>query len=513
MSAWTTPDRPARRRHRRWLEVRAWRAFDVDEQGRVLAGHDDTGTVQLVELADGTRTRLTDLPGAGHRPLAARSARRPGLARHRRRRERAALGAGGRPRGLPRAPGRPRRPHPAAARGGRHARRPAPAGRAAGLRAQRTQPRRLRRARAPPRHRRRRRGLDRRRHGVGRPAVPGRHPPRPRPHLAAADEHPPRAGRGAGRRRGAVRAAPRSPIPTSPAGTSGSRGRRTPRPCCTPPTATSAPPCSAGTTWAPTGSPRSSPTTSGTSPAGCRPTARSCSPRPWSTASRASRCTTPAPDASCTPSTCPGPGRPPPASWRTCSPSRSGRGTRRRSCCRSPHRACRATSCSWPPPPARSRRSPPRPTTCPLRRRCRSRTGCPPRTASASRASPTRPARAATGSAVVVVHGGPEGQSVRTFNPVVQSLAAAGHAVLVPNVRGSTGYGRRWYSLDDGPLRLDSVADLAAVARVPRHDRPRPGPRRAVGRVVRRLHGARRARPSSRSCGRRASTSSASPRS
>ncbi len=64
---------------------------------------------------------------------------------------------------------------------------------------------------------------------------------------------------------------------------------------------------------------------------------------------------------------------------------------------------------------------------------------------------------------MVVVHGGPEGQSVRTFNPVVQSLAAAGHAVLVPNVRGSTGYGRRWYSLDDGPLRLDSVADLAAV--------------------------------------------------
>ena len=73
------------------------------------------------------------------------------------------------------------------------------------------------------------------------------------------------------------------------------------------------------------------------------------------------------------------------------------------------------------------------------------------------------PGDGATGSAVVVVHGGPEGQSVRTFNPVVQSLAAAGHAVLVPNVRGSTGYGRRWYSLDDGPLRLDSVADLAAV--------------------------------------------------
>jgi dipeptidyl aminopeptidase/acylaminoacyl peptidase len=41
--------------------------------------------------------------------------------------------------------------------------------------------------------------------------------------------------------------------------------------------------------------------------------------------------------------------------------------------------------------------------------------------------------------------------------------AAAGHTVLVPNVRGSTGYGKRWYSLDDREHRLDSVADLAAL--------------------------------------------------
>jgi dipeptidyl aminopeptidase/acylaminoacyl peptidase len=45
----------------------------------------------------------------------------------------------------------------------------------------------------------------------------------------------------------------------------------------------------------------------------------------------------------------------------------------------------------------------------------------------------------------------------------VQELAAAGHTVLVPNVRGSTGYGKRWYSADDGRRRLDSVADLAAL--------------------------------------------------
>lgn len=62
---------------------------------------------------------------------------------------------------------------------------------------------------------------------------------------------------------------------------------------------------------------------------------------------------------------------------------------------------------------------------------------------------------------VVHVHGGPEAQARRLFNPVVQALVAAGHTVLVPNVRGSTGYGKRWYSLDDVRLRLQSVADLA----------------------------------------------------
>jgi len=64
---------------------------------------------------------------------------------------------------------------------------------------------------------------------------------------------------------------------------------------------------------------------------------------------------------------------------------------------------------------------------------------------------------------VVVVHGGPEGQSVRSFSPTVQALVGDGHTVLVPNVRGSVGYGKRWYSLDDVERRLDSVADLAAL--------------------------------------------------
>jgi dipeptidyl aminopeptidase/acylaminoacyl peptidase len=64
---------------------------------------------------------------------------------------------------------------------------------------------------------------------------------------------------------------------------------------------------------------------------------------------------------------------------------------------------------------------------------------------------------------VVIVHGGPESQATLSFSPVVQALALSGFAVVVPNVRGSTGYGRRYASLDDRRLRLDSVRDLAAV--------------------------------------------------
>ncbi|GGJ01295.1 peptidase S9 [Saccharopolyspora subtropica] len=74
--------------------------------------------------------------------------------------------------------------------------------------------------------------------------------------------------------------------------------------------------------------------------------------------------------------------------------------------------------------------------------------------------APTDPDPRLAGSAVLVIHGGPESQSVRAFSPVVQALVGQGHTVLVPNVRGSTGHGKRWYSADDGRNRLEAVADL-----------------------------------------------------
>jgi len=63
------------------------------------------------------------------------------------------------------------------------------------------------------------------------------------------------------------------------------------------------------------------------------------------------------------------------------------------------------------------------------------------------------------------VHGGPESQERPALNAVVQYLVARGLTVAAPNVRGSTGYGRTYEHLDDVEKRLDSVADLAALAR------------------------------------------------
>ena len=65
---------------------------------------------------------------------------------------------------------------------------------------------------------------------------------------------------------------------------------------------------------------------------------------------------------------------------------------------------------------------------------------------------------------VIQIHGGPEGQSRPWFSTTTQYLATeAGIAVVVPNVRGSTGYGKTWLGLDNGMLRENSVRDIGAL--------------------------------------------------
>jgi len=51
--------------------------------------------------------------------------------------------------------------------------------------------------------------------------------------------------------------------------------------------------------------------------------------------------------------------------------------------------------------------------------------------------------------ALVWVHGGPGGQSMMYYNPVIQYLSNHGYAVLAVNNRGSSGYGKSFYKMDD----------------------------------------------------------------
>jgi dipeptidyl aminopeptidase/acylaminoacyl peptidase len=62
-----------------------------------------------------------------------------------------------------------------------------------------------------------------------------------------------------------------------------------------------------------------------------------------------------------------------------------------------------------------------------------------------------------------MIHGGPEAQLRPIFSPLAQYFVTNGYAVAAPNVRGSTGYGKRYEHLDDVHKRLDSVRDLVAL--------------------------------------------------
>lgn len=59
-------------------------------------------------------------------------------------------------------------------------------------------------------------------------------------------------------------------------------------------------------------------------------------------------------------------------------------------------------------------------------------------------------------------HGGPEGQEQPRFRYDYQALLSAGIAVFAPNVRGSSGFGKRFVNLDNGALRFDAIQDIAS---------------------------------------------------
>jgi dipeptidyl aminopeptidase/acylaminoacyl peptidase len=77
-----------------------------------------------------------------------------------------------------------------------------------------------------------------------------------------------------------------------------------------------------------------------------------------------------------------------------------------------------------------------------------------------------RPAERFTGKRPVIIsiHGGPEGQSRPGFQGRNNYfLSELGVAILYPNVRGSSGFGKTFLDLDNGMKREESVKDIGAL--------------------------------------------------
>lgn len=78
-----------------------------------------------------------------------------------------------------------------------------------------------------------------------------------------------------------------------------------------------------------------------------------------------------------------------------------------------------------------------------------------------------RPAGVAAGArtpVIIDIHGGPEAQTRPIWNYGAQYFAdVLGATVILPNVRGSDGYGKRYLNLDNAEKREDSVKDIGAL--------------------------------------------------
>jgi dipeptidyl aminopeptidase/acylaminoacyl peptidase len=66
---------------------------------------------------------------------------------------------------------------------------------------------------------------------------------------------------------------------------------------------------------------------------------------------------------------------------------------------------------------------------------------------------------------LIWLHGGPEAQERPTFNALYQTLLSYGVAVFAPNVRGSSGLGRRFVNADIRHRRFAAIDDVADSVR------------------------------------------------
>ena len=63
---------------------------------------------------------------------------------------------------------------------------------------------------------------------------------------------------------------------------------------------------------------------------------------------------------------------------------------------------------------------------------------------------------------IINIHGGPEGQSRPGLNSS-HLMNEMGIAQILPNVRGSPGYGKTYLKLDNAERREDSVKDIGGL--------------------------------------------------
>ena len=64
---------------------------------------------------------------------------------------------------------------------------------------------------------------------------------------------------------------------------------------------------------------------------------------------------------------------------------------------------------------------------------------------------------------ILWVHGGPEEQVDADYSPRIQYLTNSGFIVVAPNVRGSTGFGKKFQMMDNGDWGGGHIKDLLAV--------------------------------------------------
>src|SRR5262249_42709134 len=67
--------------------------------------------------------------------------------------------------------------------------------------------------------------------------------------------------------------------------------------------------------------------------------------------------------------------------------------------------------------------------------------------------------------AVVYVHGGPNGQTMLSWDPFIHVLTEAGMAVIAPNYRGSTGYGKTFEDLNNKDWGGGDLKDLVEAVK------------------------------------------------